>query len=241
MNTSQSAFCGARRLLASFLAAGFLLAGITGCSTTHQVSQTEKDFSGFLGDYSQLKPGKDGQANFVYINPTAAWKNYSKICIKPVALWTSDGDDSKISSLSKEDQQLLVNFLHTSLSTTLGKNFTLVDQAGPGVLVVRAAVTDANKSRAVMNVVSSIVPVSMVISASKRAITGKGSAVGSVSVEVELTDGVSDQRLAAAVDERAGTKALRTKLDGTWGDVKKSFDFWAEQLDTRLQSLKSGK
>ncbi|MBC8040854.1 MAG: hypothetical protein H7Y06_09950, partial [Opitutaceae bacterium] len=49
MNTTHSAF--GRRLGTSLLAAGLLLAGLTACNTTRQVKQSEKDFSGFLGDY----------------------------------------------------------------------------------------------------------------------------------------------------------------------------------------------
>ena len=46
------------RLLAGAFAIGLLVPGLTSCSTTHQVSDTSKDFSGFLGDdqeYSMLK------------------------------------------------------------------------------------------------------------------------------------------------------------------------------------------
>ena len=40
------------KLLTGIIAAGLLLGGLTGCNTTKQVSESEKDFSGFLGDYS---------------------------------------------------------------------------------------------------------------------------------------------------------------------------------------------
>lgn len=241
MNKSQSAFGAARRPLALVLAAVFLFVGLAGCSTTHQVSQSPNEFSGFLGDYTKLKAGKDDQANFVYINPKVDWRRYNKVYIKPVALWTAVDKDSYLGSLSKENQQFLVSYLHTSIAKKLGKDFNLVDQAGPGVIVISAAVTDARKSKPVMNVVSSIVPASMVLSASKRAITGTGSAVGSASVEVEVTDGESGLLVGAGVDKRAGTKVLRSKFDGTWGDVEKSFDYWAEQLGNRMLALKNGK
>ncbi len=55
-----------------------------------------------------------------------------------------------------------------------------------------------------------------------------------------FTDGVTGQRVAAVVDERAGTKALRSKFDGTWGDVKLSADWWATRLNLRLNLLKTG-
>jgi hypothetical protein len=108
------------------------------------------------------------------------------------------------------------------------------------VLVVHAAITNGRGSKPVANVISSILPVGLVISYAKRSITGTGSAVGVIYVEGELTDGVSGQRIAAVVDARAGTKALRTKFNGTWGDAKLAFDWWAQRLDARLELLKRG-
>jgi Protein of unknown function (DUF3313) len=40
--------------------------------------------SGFLGDYSQLKPGNEGQSALVYINPNAQWSKYTKVILDPV-------------------------------------------------------------------------------------------------------------------------------------------------------------
>jgi hypothetical protein len=245
MNTSMTmkqAGGGYRwKLLTGTLAAGLLIGGLTSCSTTHQVSQNEKDFSGFLGDYSMLKKGEGKEANFVYIDPSAPWNQYTKVYIKPVELWKSDEPDSVFGKMSTENQQLIVDYFNTSLVDALGKNFTIVDHAGPDVLVIHAAVTEARKSRPVLNLVSSVVPQAMVISYGKQMITGTGTGVGMVAVEAEFTDGQTGQRVAAAVDARAGTKALRTKFSGTWGDVKLAFDWWAQRLALRLEMLKQGK
>lgn len=228
------------RVLASFLTAALILAGVTGCNTTQQVRQSSKDFSGFLGDYSQLQPGQKGEPNFIYSNPDAPWQTYAKVCIRPVELWKSPDSSSSIGSLSPDDQQMLVNALHTALAGALNRNFILVDQPGPGVLVLHAAITDAGASKPVMNLLSTVIPVSRVINAGKTAVTGKGTGVGSFSVEAEISDGATGRRVLAMVDSRAGTKALRTKFSGSWGDAYQVFDFWSQELDARLVALKSG-
>jgi Protein of unknown function (DUF3313) len=61
-----------------------------------------------------------------------------------------------------------------------------------------------------------------------------------VMIEADLTDGATGRRVAAVVDERAGTKALRSKLNGSWGDVELAFDWWSNRLDERLELLKKG-
>jgi len=220
--------------------AGGLLLGLTACNTTKQVSETPKDFSGFLGDYSQLTKGDGDEANYLYIDKSADWAKYTKIYIKNVDLWKSDDKDSPLGKLSTDDQQMLVNFAHTALADALGKDFQIVDTAGPDTLVIHGAITEDRKCHVVLNLISTVYPAALVISYGKQMITGTGTGVGAVRIEVELTDGVTGQRVAAAVDERAGTKALRTKFDGTWGDYKLAMDWWATRLNERLELLKKG-
>ena len=42
------------------------------------------------------------------------------------------------------------------------------------------------------------------------------------------------------MDERAVTKPLRTKFDGSCGDVKLCFDGWATRMDKPFQFLCKG-
>jgi hypothetical protein len=228
------------KLPTGIIAAGLLLGGLTGCSTTKQVSETPKDFSGFLGDYSMLKKGEGDEANYIYIDQTADWAKYTKVYIKNIDLWKSDDKDSPLGKLSEQDQQMLVNFAHTAMAEALGKDFEMVDQPGPDTLVIHGAITEDKKCHVVLNLISSVYPAALVISYGKQMITGTGTGVGAVRIEAEITDGVTGQRLAAAVDERAGTKALRTKFDGTWGDYKLAMDWWATRLNERLELLKKG-
>ena len=242
MNTMTMKTTGSARftrLLTGTLAAGLLL-GLTACSTTHQMRGSVEE-SGFLKDYSQLKPGKSGEAKLIYIDPAVDWAKYTKIEIEPVELWKSDDPESKLGKLDKEDQQILVDYAYTSLSNALSKNFEIVDQAGPGVLVIHAALTEAKKCRPVSNLVSSVVPMGIGLSLVKRVVFGTGIGVGQCQGEMEILDGETGQRLAAAVDRRAGTKAIRTKFDGTFGDVKLSLDYWSERLDQRLVGLRESK
>jgi Protein of unknown function (DUF3313) len=226
-----------RRLVLEVLGVGLLL-GMVACATTRQVSKVET--SGFLGDYSDLQKGKKGQAALVYINPNANWAQYSKVYVQPVQLWASDDPDSAMGKLSPETQQRLIDLLNTALVEQLQNDYEIVSQPGPDTLVIRAAITDAKHSKPVINLVSSVYLPLKVVSFGKQLVTGTGIGVGAVQVECEIQDGQTNQRLAAVVDRRAGTKALRSKFDGPWGDVKLSFDWWATRLRTRLSEERQG-
>jgi hypothetical protein len=239
MNTSTMNETGSARCLKflSGILAGGLLLGLTACSTTHQV-RGSMDESGFLKDYSLMKPGKGDEAKMVYFAPDVNWAKYTKVYIKPVELWKSEDPDSKLGKLSKEDQELLVSYFYTALSNSLAKDYTIVNEAGPDTLVVHGALTEAKKSRPVSNLVSSIVPMGMGLSLVKRVIFGTGLGVGECQVEAEFTDGGTGQLVAEAMDRRAGTKALRTKFDGTFGDVKLCMDYWATRCAFKLEQLR---
>jgi hypothetical protein len=207
-----------------------------GCTTTDKAEV--EGLSGFLGDYSDLKPGTGDQAAFVYFNPDADFSKFKKVHIAPVRLWQADSDSS-IAKMSAEDQQMLVDYLYASLEEKLSSDYRLVDQAGPGVLVVRAAITEAHKSKPVLNVASKITPIGLGVSYGKKLTTGNYAAVGTVGIEAELVEGGTGERLAAAVDRRAGGNSMDGTFD-TWDDVKDAFDYWSRRLQTRLAELSHG-
>jgi Protein of unknown function (DUF3313) len=240
MNMNQPGRC-LWKLLASLLATCVLAVGLTGCSTTKQVKETPKDFSGFLGtNYSILEKGQKGMVNYYYFDREADWAKYTKVYIENVDLWHSDETNSPLGKLSPENQQKLVNFLHTALDDSLKKNYEMVDHAGPDTLVIHCAITETKKSWPVLNLVSTVYPAALVISLGMQAITGTAPFVGKVCIEGKITDGETGELLMAAVDARAGTKALRSKFNGTWGDVKLVDEWWANRLNLRLQLLKTG-
>jgi hypothetical protein len=225
--------------LAGILVGGLLL-GFTGCATNRQQTKGTIEPSGFLGDYSQMTAGLKDRANLYYEKPDVNWAKYTKIWIKPIELWNSGDPDSPMGKISPENQQTLIDLLNTSLNNALSTNFTMVDSGGPDVLIVHGAITDAKKSKPVVGTVSAIYLPLKVISLGKQTLMGTAIGVGSVTVEAEFLDGATNERLVAVVDSRSGTSALRSKFTGTWGDVEKSFDWWAARLDQRLTEMRAG-
>ena len=106
-------------------------------------------------------------------------------------------------------------------------------------MIIHAAITDTKKSRPVIGAVSSIYFPLKLVSLGKQTLQGTAIGVGTVTIEIEFLDGETDQRLAAAVDSRSGTLAIRSKFTGTFGDIRKSFQWWAERLNTRLAEEKA--
>lgn len=220
---------------ASVVVIGILALAVSGCATTEQVPNVR--MSGFLGDYSQLHPGRPGQAEFTYRDTSVDLSRYQKAILDPVQIWTAESN-SALSNLSREDQQLLVNYLYVALRDALAKDYTLVNEPGPDVMRVRCAITEARANSPVKDLLSTVTPVGLGISYAKRLVTGTHSGVGIVSVEGELLDSVSGKRIAAVIDRRAGTKSLAGKPT-RWGDVQDAFNFWARRMQTNLAVLRA--
>jgi hypothetical protein len=208
---------------------------LTGCPTTRQTRSVET--SGFLRDYSQLHEGGKGEAQLVYVKAGVPWATYTNMMLDPVTIWTSgEGDVDKVSS---EDRQLLADYLDASLRNALAQDYHFVDQPGPNTLHLRVAMTDAKGARAALNTVSKVVPQLRMLTTVGGLATDTQALVGRAGVEAEILDSLTNERLMAAVDRRAGTKALRGGVS-TWADVENAFDYWSARLRTRLEELRKG-
>lgn len=221
------------RALALPLAAAVCM---TACTSTSQMRKTKA--SGFLGDYSSLREGAAGEAQLVYINPKAKWAGYRSLMIDPIKAYAIPGNP--LAELPKDQLNALVAYLDSSLRERLGQDFKIVRAAGPGVLRLRVALTEAEAGAPVRGVVSSVMPVGVALSALKTAATGQGSAVGSARVEMELVDAQTRERLMAAVDAQAGNKRDFFGSFSKWDDAQDAFDQWSAKLQQRLRELRAG-
>lgn len=220
---------------------------VGGCSTTVESqpaavqavesgSTLPPDITGFLGaDASKLQPGPKGGAALVYINHNAQWSNYNKIVLEPVQFWASA--DSKVSTT---DQQTLTTYFYNSLKTNLAKSFTVVDQAGPGVIRLQVALMDATTAVPGLRTISVVVPQARVLNLAQSMATDSYAFVGSAEAEMKATDSVSGELLAEAVDKRAGGMGLKSAASFQWGDAQNAMDYWSATIAERFKALQQG-
>ena len=217
-----------RVLLASLVA---LVLGVGACSTTRQTRSAEKH--GFLGDYSQLREVETDRAALIYVDPAVNWRDYDAVMIE-VTVWHS----SENAKLSDEEAQMLTDHFQAALHEELSKDYRIADRPGPGVMRLRVAMTEAKGARVIGNAVTSIYLPAKVISTAVGVATDTQVWVGAATFEAEMRDSMSDTRLMAALDERAGTHNVVVGLK-EWSQVRRIFDVWAEKLRKRLEELRA--
>jgi len=206
---------------------------VTSCATTRARRKAVQP-AGFLGDYSQLHEGKKGEPQLLFINPSTDFSRYHSVIIESVTLWEGQGT----SKLSAKDRQMLTDYLYLALTREFEKGFDVVDDPGSGILMLRAAITEAHGAKVVVNTVTSVVPQLRLLTTLGGMATDAAVFVGEAGIEVEIRDSVTLRRVAAGVDRRAGTKALRGGIK-TWSDAKSAFDYWANRIHERLDTLRA--
>lgn len=219
----------------SAMALGVLL--LSACTATQKAPIDQASMNcGLLTDVcGKLTPGGKDQASLRYVNPSAQWTSYNKVMIEPVTFW---GGSS--TSISAADQQMLVNYFSQQLREQLGKKFRIVDNAGPGVMKLTVAMTDAETATPVLRSISMIVPQAHMLSNLKYLATGTFPFVGGAQGEAKITDSVTGNLLAAVADKRIGGGSATTGFQVQWGDAENTIDKWSEMFAERLSSWTTG-
>jgi hypothetical protein len=122
--------------------------------------------------------------------------------------------------ITEQDVKDLTNYMHSAIVKAVqdaGKK--VVYQPGPGVVRIRVALTDIEKS-------------SMVSAVPQASLVGAG--IGGASMEAEMVDSQTGQQIGAVVQSKDGSRLPFTNL-GEWTTVKKVIDKWAKTLQEKLE------
>jgi Protein of unknown function (DUF3313) len=203
---------------------------LIGCAASGMKDVTT---TGFLDDYSLLKPGGDDRAALVYIMPGKDFKPYNKIMFERVLVSLSP--DAKNKEIDPAMLAELAEYYQKALLNAVKGGYQLVDQAGPGVLRVRVAITGVKPSNPVSNTMSSIIPIGMLVAGATKATSGDNLGTGEAATEIDVLDSQTGMRLAAAVDRRQGGKSA---FRGKWEDTMAAFDYWAKRFRQRLDEAR---
>lgn len=190
-------------------------------------------YSGFMQNYPQFKPGRDKSAK-VYVKEGVDFKRYKKIMMDEVVFFFNDAN--KYKGISPEEMKDLADAWHKDMFDAF-KGYTFTDRPGPDVVRIRTAITDIDVSHPARNVVSTVVPVGLAVSIVKKAAAGSYPGVGGASMEMEILDSVSGERLAAAIDSKSGGKISGLSK---YGAAKEAFQYWAKRLRERFDEMGGG-
>jgi hypothetical protein len=212
---------------------GALIAtALTACTATEQAKDVQK--SGFLFDYTRLRPGRqETDPQLMFVSPDADFATYDAILLEPVSIWVRP--EEGVVRVDHAGLQELANIFHSALAEKLAQDYRMVQERGPGVLRLRVALTEAEQSSVGLDIASMIIPLGTWTS---KMTSGTHSFVGRAGIEAEATDSMSGKVLYAAVDRRVGGKSFTGSTD-SWDDVHQAFNYWSDRAIARIRELRS--
>jgi hypothetical protein len=200
----------------------FTLAIIAGCGSRVK-------YSGFLKNYPDFKPGHG--VDLSYVKENVDFK-YNKVMIDHVVFYFSK--DAKYRGIHAGELQELANAFHKAMTGALKDGYPLVAEPGPDVLRIRCAITDVVATRPLWNTATTVTSKGVTI---KRSMSEDYNPVGGASMEIELLDSQSNERIAAAVDTKVAEEYEVVKGLKKWGHAENTFNFWAKRLREWLDEV----
>lgn len=207
--------------------------GVTGCSSS--LTQPE-EYSGFLKDYSQLKQEKSPSGVDVmrWIDPKIKASRYTSVYIEPTQFYPQPQPTARI---PQETLSRITAYFDQALKREATKTLPLASAPGPGVVVVRAAIT-AVSSKAQGLKPYEVIPVALVAAAVTTA-AGIRDQETTLGTEAVFLDGATHKVIAQVVRKGNGkllandTQVLRAE------DVKNVIDGWAADMDQSFARFKA--
>ena len=178
--------------------------------------------SGFLGDYPPMVPSQRAKGAHVWLHPSIRVSDYSKFIIDPVAVMV----DAEASQRAVEPEELdsLADYFRNEITSRIlssGK-YQVVQNPGPGVLRMRAAITDVAPSNVRMNIVGPT--------------RWSGLGTGGAAMEAEFIDTATDQRIAAVIASEKGNPVKIEEGMTKWGHTEAVLSKWAQILREALDN-----
>jgi hypothetical protein len=232
------------KLFAQFVCLGLLASSLwlIGLSTQAQdMTKSQNKIlgqqSGFLGDaYSKLQPDPKNDDLLVYWKSPDVLKNSNKFILDPVIVYLLPKAEDR--GIDPEQLAKLTQYFTNAITDELNKsgNYQIVTEPGPGIMVLRVAITNVEPNGGTTNAVVK----GAAVAATHAAAPGAGLlvprlSVGKVAIEGEIDDSVSGERIVAFMTSKNGRRYFSgLKAYQKWGDIEAAFRAWAKGFRERL-------
>lgn len=200
---------------ARHLALSLLLAlPLASCASKPGVPNVSVTQSGVIGDYSTLRPSPR-HASTRY-EQSERFTQYARFVVDEVRFAPST--TVRGTPIDPDQAKRLAAEFHAEIVAALEPEYEVVDQGGPGVARIRAAITQISRSQT----------------------TDQSIEVGGASVEAEIVDSVSGERLGAAVESDTLDPIHAKPREDPYYDARMVFRHWAARFRLWLDDARRG-
>jgi hypothetical protein len=208
------------------------LLAVAACSS-NQVDP--KDYSGFLKDYSRLQAAKSpsGAPVMRWVDPGVNINQYSQVFIEPSQFYPKPQPTPVISAQTLQE---ITRYFNDALRRELGGVMPLASGPGPGVIVVRPAITAVSTRNEGLKAYE-VIPIALISAGVNTAMGGRDQEVD-IGVEAAFLDGGNQKVLAQVVRKGTGQALENNTQQLTLTDVKPVLDGWAKDMRASFVAAK---
>ncbi|MDX1412343.1 MAG: DUF3313 domain-containing protein [Nitrospirales bacterium] len=192
-------------------------------------------FSGFLGYYTGFRPSPNEDGSWMYEKPGLQLGLYHAVMVDPLVIWNNP--DPKRGGINDVDAWKLQLTFRDRIVKTLGNAYPVVDQQGPNVLRIRAALTDVAEEKATSKANSPgplLGATGDLLRRSTETLFSTNILAGKASLEAEILDSQTGERLIGYIEKRESSRNYVSDDRHNLGPIVDIFDYWAKKLRQRL-------
>jgi hypothetical protein len=154
--------------------------------------------------------------------------------IDPMEIWYAP--DSKYKGIKPDELKALADAFRESLVSALEPTYPVVSKPGPDVLRLRIAVTNVYVKKKKKRLLS-FTPIGLVVTGA-QALAGKNISLVDATIEAEMLDSQSNERLGVLIDRQSDSaeKKKKKKMKTSWENVQKTLQFYAERFRSRMDA-----
>ncbi|WP_409318313.1 DUF3313 domain-containing protein [Pseudomonas sp. KCJK9016] len=207
--------------------------GVVGCSSK---TVAPDEYSGFLKDYSQLKEAKSpsGAEVMRWVDPKLDINKFTSVYIEPTQLYPKPQPTVKI---PQQTLNGITAYYDQALKREVGKSLPLAAGPGPGVIVVRAAITAVSSKTEGLHAYE-VIPIALVAAAVTTA-SGSRDQETTLATEAVFLDGGNNKVVAQVVRKGTGKPLENDSQVMKADDVKAVIDGWASDMHQSYLKMKS--
>ncbi|GAB6405875.1 DUF3313 domain-containing protein [Pseudomonas sp. MHK4] len=206
---------------------------LAGCASPYV---DPEQYSGFLKDYSVLKEEKSPSGADVmrWIDPKVDVSRFTSVYVERSQLYPQPQATEKIPQSSLNG---ITQYYDQALKNAFARELPLATGPGPGVLVVRPAITAVSAKTKGLRPYE-IIPIALV-AAGVSAATGIRDQDTSLATEAAFLDGGDNKVVAKMVRKGAGADLENSSEVVQAKDFKAVLDIWAQDIVNSYKQLKT--
>ena len=121
-----------------------------------------------------------------------------------------------------------------TIVSALEPTYPVVSKPGPHVLWLRIAITNVYVKKKKKSLLS-FTPIGLAVTG-VQALAGKNISLVDATIEVEMLDSQSNERLGVLIDKQSASAEKKKKKKTSWEEVEKTLKFYAERFRSRMDA-----